>query len=134
MAQFAKLLQEYKVWLNSFPAAALLLPYALHIMFGSVAVEFLEELIWNVFRRSFSFLNVLNTLAYFGFWVGFWLSLNSKDIKWAPYGLFASAFVLLFPFTSLTLFTVIKTAFLVFFGYWLLRFTASSAYAGELER
>src|SRR5690606_18412233 len=127
MVQFAKLLKEYRNWMNMFPAVTLLLPYSLYMMFGSVGIEFLNELIWSVFRRTFSFLNVLDTIAYFGFYVGFALTLISKEIKWAPYGLFASAFVLLFPFTSFSLFVVIKSAAFIYFGYRLLIFTAASA-------
>lgn len=133
MESFAKLLHEYRNWAKSFPAVALLLPYSLPIMFGSIAVDLLYELAWTVFRRYFYFLGLLDTIAHFGFLLGFWLTLVTKEIKWAPYGLFASVFVLLFPFTSFTLFSILKSAIFLFFGYWLLKFTASSEYAKSTD-
>ena len=139
MQQFSHVLREYRKWMVSLPLVNMLLPYALYICFGSIAVDFIVKLTYTIFPRNFgsgifTVFNFLDSLAYFGFWIGFWLLLAAKEMKWAPYALFATVFVLIFPFTSFSLFIVLKAALFIWLGYLLLKFTASSSYSEVNER
>ncbi|WP_314587593.1 hypothetical protein [Paenibacillus terrigena] len=139
MNQFSNVLREYRKWILSIPLVNILLPFALYILFGSIAVDFLCKLTYTIFPRIYAYgiysvISFLDSFAYFGFWIGFWLILVTKDMKLAPYALFATVFVFLFPFTSFSLFSVLKAAIFIWLGYLLLKFTASSSYSEINER
>ncbi|WP_195572575.1 hypothetical protein [Paenibacillus sp. 1001270B_150601_E10] len=134
MQQFSNVLREYRKWILAIPFVNVIIPFALYILFGSIAVDFLCKLILTIFPRIYgygiySMISILDSLAYFGFWIGFWLVLATKEMKLAPYALFATVFVTIFPFTSFSLFTVLKAVIFIWLGYQLLKFTASSSYS-----
>lgn len=129
MKQFANVVRELRSWLSSFPLIQMLLPYGLYIMFGSLGVYFLNDLVWVLFGDTFWIISTLASLAYYTFLLGFWMTLITPNIRFAPYGLFLCGFIILFPFTTFSLVTVVRAGIFIFFGYWLLRFTASP-YAG----
>lgn len=128
MSHFTVVVKETRSWLSKYSFINLLLPYAMYIMFGALGIRFLDSLIWLLFTRSFAIINILDQISYFAFFFGLLLSIISpKDIKYAPYGLFAYAVYVLFPFTSFSLSDVIRIVLTVFLGYQLLRYTASTA-------
>lgn len=122
MQQFDNVLRELKIWLMSIPIVNKLIPYALYIMIGGLGCSLLYELI-GLFNY-FSILNIVSSIGHYGFLLGFWLVLISNEIKWAPYGLFCKAFVLLFPFTGFYLSTIIGAGMYIYFGYHLVKYTA----------
>lgn len=133
MQQFSNVLSEYRKWILSIPLVTVLLPFAVYILFGSIAVDFVCKLIITIFPRIYSYgiyslISIVDSLAYLGFWIGFWLILATKDMKLAPYALFATVFVMVFPFTSFSLSVVLKAVIFIWLGYLLLKFTASSSY------
>lgn len=125
MEQFDNVLEELRIWLMSFSVINKLMPYRLYIMLGALGCSLLYELIFLF--DYFSIFNILSTIGYYGFFLGFFMVLISKDIKWAPYGLFFKVFILLFPFTSFYLSTIIGAAVYIFLGYHLLKYTALKA-------
>lgn len=124
MNQFSNVVRELRSWLISFSLVNTLIPHALYIMVGSVGILCLYELI--LFFDYFSFLTLLNTIGNYGFLLSFWLLLISPNIKWTPYGLFARAFLILFPFTGFGIYSIVRAGIYVFFGYWLLKYTATA--------
>lgn len=122
MQQFDNVLKELKIWLMSLPIVNKLIPYALYIMAGALGCSLVYELI-SLFNY-FSILNIISTIGHYGFLLGFWLVLISNEIKWAPYGLFSKAFLLLFPFTRFYPSTIIGASMYIYFGYCLLKYTA----------
>ncbi|MGG4034904.1 hypothetical protein ABEV74_14525 [Paenibacillus cisolokensis] len=125
MKHFSVIVRELRLWLTSYSWVQWILPYAMYIMFGSVAVQIIDYLIWQLSGKSFSIVDVLSTIGYFTFLLGFWLTLISpQQVKYAPYGLFAEAIYVLYPFTSFSLYEILRAGILIYFGYWLLRYTA----------
>ncbi|SHJ89645.1 hypothetical protein [Paramaledivibacter caminithermalis] len=120
MQQFDKVLKELRIWLMSFSIVNKLIPYGVYIMFGSLACLLLDEILITYF----TIISIISAIGYYGFLVGFWLVLISNEIKWAPYGLFCRAFIVLFPFTGFYLFTTISASIYIYFGYYLLKYTA----------
>lgn len=132
MQQFAVVIKEIRTFLTSFKLVKLLLPYHLHILFGGLAVLFLEELLarTEISYRTFStlFYDIpLHLIAYYGFFVGVWLTLISNNIKLLSYGLWGYAFLALFPFEYLGLGNFVQAAIYAIGGYLLFRFAASSS-------
>lgn len=125
MQQFDNVLKELKTWLMSIPIVNKLIPYALYIMIGGLGCSLLYELI-GIFDY-FSIFDIVSEIGYYGFLLGFWLVLISNEIRWAPYGLFGKAFVLLFPFTDFYLSTIIDAGIYIYFGYHLVKYTALQA-------
>lgn len=125
MTQFDNVLKELRIWLMSFSIVNSLMPYRLYIMFGALGCSLLYELVFLF--DYFSILSIVRTIGHYGFFPGFCLVLISRDIKWSPYGLFCKAFILLFPFTSFHLSTIIGGAVYIFLGYHLLKYTALKA-------
>ena len=68
----------------------------------------------------------LHIIGYYGFFVGVWLTLISRNIKYLPYGLWGYAFLALFPFEYLTLGDLVQAAIYGVGGYGLFRYTATS--------
>lgn len=125
MLQFDNVLRELRLWLFSFPIVNKLTPFGLQIMIGSLGCSMIYEFI--LLFNYFSLLNVLSAIGHYGFLLGFWLVLIDKNIKYAPYGLFGKAFILLFPFTSFYLSTILGAGMYLYFGYCLMKYTALSA-------
>ncbi|TFE23694.1 hypothetical protein [Cohnella luojiensis] len=131
MQQFTIAVKEIRTFLTSFNIVRVVLPYHLHILFGGLGILFLWELL---IRTDISY-NTLDTLfndiplyliGYYGFFVGIWLTLISKNVKYLTYGLWGYAFLALFPFEYLGLFDIVRAAIYGLGGYVLYRYTASS--------
>lgn len=67
----------------------------------------------------------LVSLANYAFLLGAWLTLVSKNVKYLPYGLWANAVLMIFPFTAISLSLLIPVAVYAFLGYALFKYTAS---------
>jgi len=96
-------------------------------------VLFLEKLLYRTV--SYSGYDTLNTLfndiplhviAYYGFFVGVWLTLVSKDVKLLAYGLWAYAFVALFPFEYLRLEHFVQAVIYLAAGYGIFRYASTT--------
>ena len=124
MKLFSNVVTAFQEWLMSFSIIRLIQPFAMYIMFASLGIDFIEKLIAVIFNRGFGFLNFFETIAYFGFTLGLILLFLSKDLKWAPYAIFAKVFILLFPFNYFGLYTVIRCGVYIWLAILLLRFTA----------
>lgn len=133
MQQFAVVVRELRIFLASFKLVKLVFPYHLHILFGGIGLLFLEDLLYRT--ASFSSYNTLNLLfydiplhliAYYGFFVGIWLTLISANVKYLPYALWGYAFIILFPFQSLGLFEIVRAAVYGAGGYALFRYSATT--------
>lgn len=125
MKQFSNVLSAYREWILSIPFFRVIQPYAIYILCIAIGIDFFDEVFYTIFNRSFGIINFIDTLAYFGYYIGFLLVLTTTDIKLAPYALFAKAFILLFPFTYFGLHTIISCFLYIFLGVQLLRFTAT---------
>ncbi|MFC4302948.1 hypothetical protein [Cohnella boryungensis] len=133
MQQFAVVVREVRKLLLSIKLLRTLLPYHQHILFGSLGVLFLEELLYR--SVSYSGYDTLNTLffdiplhlvAYYGFFVGLWLTLISPNVKYLAYGLWFYAFLALFPFEYLRLAHFVQAAIYAAAGYGVFRYAAIS--------
>lgn len=133
MKAFDSVVRELRKWLNSFPLVRALLPYHLHLLFGGVGVLFLYELLLQTV--SYSSYDTIHTLfhkvplyaiGYYGFFAGAWLTLISWNVKYLPYGLWAFAFVELFPFEYLVLINFVRAALYIAAGFALMRYASSS--------
>lgn len=124
MSLFNNVVSALRVWLLSFPLINRIAKQATYIMFGSLGLYFLTIILISSFSfYYYSFYNLLYTLSYQGFLLGFWLVLISPDKKLAPYGLFLQALIILYPFSSINLTEFINAGIFAFFGYWLMRYT-----------
>lgn len=133
MQQFAVVVRELRTFLTSFKLVNLVFPYHLHLLFGGLGLLFLEELLYrNASFSSYDTLNLLfydiplHLIAYYGFFIGIWLTLISVNVKYLPYALWGYAFVVLFPFQGLGIFELVKAAVYAGGGYALFRYSASS--------
>jgi hypothetical protein len=133
MKQFASVVSALRAWFTSLPWVRKVLPYHLHLLFGGVGILFLYELLLNMV--SFSSWDTIHTLfhkiplyalGYFGFFAGIWLTLVSKNVKYLPYGLWAQAFVILFPFENLGLLEILRSILYIGAGFAVFRYAASS--------
>lgn len=71
--------------------------------------------------------NLFSLVGYFGFLFGGICCLVSEDIKWVPYGLWAYAVLAVFPFTYLSIFSVIRALIWAYMGLALMKYTAWTA-------
>lgn len=133
MKQFASVVRELRDWLGSISWIRLALPYHLYLLFGGVGLLFIQKFLVQIVPYSgYRTIDVLfnkiplHVIAYYGFFLGIWLTLISKNVKYLPYGLWAYAFVILFPFDYLNLFTIVSAAVYILFGYGLFRYSATS--------
>jgi hypothetical protein len=133
MQQFAVVVKEIRTFLTSFKIVNLALPFHLHLLFGGLGLLLVEELLLKI--TSYSSSDTLYTLfydipihliAYYGFFVGLWLTLISKDVKYLPYGLWGYAFLALFPFENLGLDDIVKAVIYGVAGYAAFLYTATS--------
>lgn len=132
MKRFALVVHALREWLTPISWIRVLLPYSLYFLFGGVGILFLYEFLLQVV--SFSGYRTVDTLfnkiplyliGYYGFFLGGWLTLISRSIKYLPYGLWAYAFVLLFPFEYIGLSVIVGAVLYILFGYGLFRFATS---------
>ncbi|MFD0672534.1 hypothetical protein [Cohnella sp. GCM10027633] len=133
MRQFAVVVRELRAWILLVPFARALMPIRLHLLFWGVLVLFLNEFLYEVVSvSSFGTLHdifydfPLYLIAYYGFFVGFWLTLVSRDVRLLPYAMWMYAFVALFPFQSLGLAEYARAGIYFIAGFALLRYAASS--------
>lgn len=133
MRQFAAVVRELRSWLLLVPFAKTLYPLRLYLLYLGVGVQFLRELLYEMLPvSSYDTLHdlfydfPLALIAYYGFFVGFWLTLVSRDVRFMPLALWAYAFVALFPFDSPGLPEYVRALIYVVVGFALQRFAASS--------
>jgi len=136
MKLFGSVVRELRNWLTSFPLVRAAQPYALHLMFGGVGLIFLQNLLLQILPiSSYDTIDLLFrqiplfVIGYYAFFLGAWLTLISKNVKYLPYGLWAYAFYILFPFESynLTLRPIVSAIIYLVAGYFIFRYAASSA-------
>ncbi|CAM4430669.1 hypothetical protein P4H94_25385 [Paenibacillus macerans] len=132
MQQFSVVLRELRTWFESFKWYPRIQAYSLHLLFGGLGVKFLYELLAAVLPYGgYSFIHTvfytipLVSLANYAFLLGAWLTLVSKNVKYLPYGLWANAVLMIFPFTAISLSLLIPVAVYAFLGYALFKYTAS---------
>ncbi|WP_256758660.1 hypothetical protein [Cohnella sp. WQ 127256] len=140
MQQFGIVVKEIRSFLTSFGIVRLSSPFHLLILFGGLGVLFLEKVLYRTV--SYSSYDTMNTLfndiplhliAYYGFFVGIWLTLISQNVKYLSYGLWGYAFVVLFPFEGLGLAEIVRAAIYAVGGYYLFRYTATSHRASSTK-
>lgn len=131
MQQFAVVVKELRTFLTSFKLVNRIMSYHLHIMFGGLIILFLYDLLVRT-DMSFKTINLLFNdiplliIGYYGFFIGLWLTLISKDVKYLPYGLWGYAFLQLFPFDYMMLGDFVRAAIYGAAGYAVFRYTATS--------
>ncbi|MFC5407399.1 hypothetical protein [Cohnella soli] len=134
MQQFAVVVRELRTLLASFKFVKLIQPYHLHILLGGLGIQFLYKILLNNVTTLNGF-NTLDTIfndiplyliAYYGFFVGAWLTLISRDVKILSYALWGYAFVILFPFEHLRLFDLVHAAIYVAAGYGIFRYLTTT--------
>jgi len=126
MKQFENVVNSLQEWLTSIPLINKMVPFAQQILIVSLALSAVYQLIALVSFNVARFLVIFTTLGHYGFLLGFWLVLISPMKKWTPYALFAKALLILFPFTYFSINNALVFAMYIFFGYWLLKYTAVS--------
>ncbi|RKP50082.1 hypothetical protein D7Z26_19925 [Cohnella endophytica] len=133
MQQFAVVVREIRTLLASFKVVALVIPYHLHLLFGGLGVLFLEKILYRTISYNnwdtldTIFVDIpLHLIVYYGFYVGLWLTLISKNVKYLPYGLWGFAFVALYPFEHISLGQLVQAILYAVAGYGLFRYSATS--------
>ncbi|MGU3472865.1 hypothetical protein ACLBWT_17185 [Paenibacillus sp. D51F] len=133
MQKFSEVLKALRNWYESFAWYSLLRSFEMHLLFGGLGVLLLKVLLYQILPySSYTTLNTLfytiplSAIAYHAFLLGIWLTLASVNVKYTPYGLWAYAFIDLFPFTGMSLSSLITPAVYIVLGYALFRYTSSS--------
>ena len=133
MQQFSNVIRELRTWLLSFSFIQVLSPFRLYLLFGGIGVGFLQALLFKVLPYSsygvldFMFYTIpLSAVAGYSFLLGVWLTLISSDIKYLPYGLWAKAVLILFPFMAISVNSLISVAVYAYLGYLAFKYLASS--------
>lgn len=124
MQQFSNVIKELRKWLNGFEWANFFLPFDIYILFGSLGLMLINEILQ--LAHWYAPLNILQAFGYYGFLLGCLLTLVSKNIKYMPYGLWAYAFLLLFPFTYFSFSTILGALLWAYLGFSLMQYTAIS--------
>lgn len=133
MRQFAVVVRELRAWMLQVPLVRALMRIRLQLLFLGVLVQFVMEFLYEVVSVSgygtlhdifYDF--PLALIAYYAFFVGFWLTLVSRDVRLLPYAMWMYAFVALFPFESLGLSEYVRAAIYFVAGFALMRYAASS--------
>ncbi|WP_438349381.1 hypothetical protein ACP8HI_01430 [Paenibacillus sp. FA6] len=140
MKQFSVALQETRRWFETLKWYSFFREFELQLLFGGLGIMFLRDLVYqllpNKFNNIFYFVFQtipLNSLAYLAFLVGAWLTLVSRNnLKYLPYGLWGYALYVLFPFTSISLSSLITPLVYILLGYGVFKYSVTS-YATELE-
>ncbi|RUS43815.1 hypothetical protein [Cohnella sp. AR92] len=132
MEKFANVLDSLREWFESIKWFSLVRAFELQLLLGGLGVMFIRHLLYEILPySSYHALNIifhtipLYSLAYLAFLLGVWATLVSTNVKYTPYALWAYAFVYLFPFTGMSLSSLITPAVYVILGIFLFRFTVS---------
>ncbi|MFC7678879.1 hypothetical protein [Paenibacillus sp. GCM10028914] len=140
MQQFSKVLSELSNWFQTMKWYPFVRAIELKLLFGALGIKLLRELLYNFLPvSSYRTLNTIfytipiASLVHVVFFLTVWTTLASNNVKYTPYALWAYAFIMLFPFTGLSLSGMIMPAVYVFLGYALFKYTTSS-YALKLEK
>ncbi|MBM7567138.1 hypothetical protein [Paenibacillus sacheonensis] len=135
MQRFSEVLRSLRKWFETFSWYSAVRQFDLHLLFGGLSVLMLKELLYQILPfSSYHGLNVvfftipLSSLAYLAFLAGVWLTLSSANVKYTPFGLWGYAFVYLYPFTNMSLSSLLTPIVYVLLGFALFRYTMS-AYA-----
>lgn len=133
MEQFSKVVTELGKWFQTMKWYPFVRAMELKLLFGALGIKLLRELLYNFLPvSSYRTLNTIfytipiASLAHVIFFLTVWTTLASNNVKYTPYALWAFAFILLFPFTGLSLSGMITPAVYVFLGYALFKYTTSS--------
>lgn len=136
MQRFTDVRQALRHWYESFGWYSLVRPYEIHAMFGGLAVLLLKAILYELLSyKSYHGLDVLfytiplASLAYVVFLLGAWLSLASSNVSYVPYALWAYALICLFPFTHMSLSSLIVPVVYAVLGYAVFRYTVSASVA-----
>ncbi|MCD5324182.1 MULTISPECIES: hypothetical protein [Pontibacillus] len=132
MNQFNEVRKALNGWFSSIPWMNAIMPYSLYIAFGALGVDFIDRFTNVVFHEYFLILNVLDTIAYWGIFVGALLLLVSPHVKYVPYLFFGKMLVILFPFSNFYITTLISAAVYAYLGY--LSFTFSALETDEVTQ
>jgi len=124
MQQFSIVRRELRKWLGGMEWANLAIPFDVYILFGSLALMFLNEVLQ--LAHLYAPFSILQAFGYYGFLLGCLVTLVSQNVKYLPYGLWAYAFLLLFPFTYFSLSTIFGVLFWGYLDYALMQYTAVS--------
>lgn len=122
MQQFSNVRRELKKWLSGFEWANFCMPFDIYILFGSLGLMFVNEILLLVHIYAFS--SILHTLGYYGFLLGCLVTLVSPNIKYMPYGLWGYACIILFPFTSFSPSVVLGALLWAYLGYAVMQYSA----------
>lgn len=132
MYQFSVVLLELRKWFESFRWYQLLQPFALRLLFGGLGVMFLYEILFGMLSfGSYSALSMifytipLYSIANHVFLLSAWVTLASKEVKYLPYALWIKAFIMMFPFSDISLSGLIPVAVYAFLGYILFKYSAT---------
>ncbi|WJM08360.1 hypothetical protein [Paenibacillus sp. PK1-4R] len=133
MQQFSKVVTELGNWFQTMKWYPFIRAIELQLLFGALVIKLLRELLYAFLPVStFSTLNTIfytipvAALVHVVFLLTVWTTLVSNNAKYMPYALWAYAFIMLFPFTGLSLSGMITPAVYVYLGYALFRYSASS--------
>lgn len=121
MKQFSKVIKEYTIWMHSFRAVIMLLPYHLYILFGGVGFLFFYDLLTQ-FKKYFV---IFHTIGHYAFFLGLFLTLAAPVKKYLPYAMWGYVFYILFPFKSFSLYQVIESALYILLGYFFMKYEAT---------
>ncbi len=140
MRQFAAVVRELRAWFLQMPFARALFPFRLILLYLGVSVQLARKLLYEIAPSSahdelhglfYGF--PLDLIAYYAFFVGFWLTLASRDVRFMPPAAWAYAFAALFPFGSAGVAECARAILYVAIGFALRRY-ASSPYGSREKR
>jgi len=133
MQQFSNVIRELEKWFQGFKWYSMLRTLEMQLLFGGLGIVFIREFLYLVLPyKSYKALNVifytipLQSLAYHAFLLGAWLTLASKNVKYLPYALWGYAIYILFPFTSISLSSIIAAGVYAVLGYGVFRYSVSA--------
>ncbi|GGG08997.1 hypothetical protein [Paenibacillus abyssi] len=139
MQQFSVVLHEMRKWFESFGWYQLLRQFEMHLLFGGLGILVFRKLLYLLLPfgaydtlQLIFFTIPLSAIAYHAFLIGAWMTLVSlKNFKYLPYAFWGYAAYILFPFTSISLSSLISAGVYAFLGYAVFKYSASSYAAVE---
>lgn len=133
MEQFHNVVIELKKWFQGFKWYPLLQSLEVKFIFGGLGIIFLRKLLYLILPgKAYGVLNTLfytiplNSIGYHAFLLGAWLTLASKNVRYLPYALWGYALIYLFPFTGISLSSLITAAVYGVLGYGVFRYSVST--------
>lgn len=133
MAQFSAVLRELRGWYQGFKWYPMLKTFEMHLLFGGLGIMLLREFLYLVLpMKSYQVLSILFytipllSLAKLAFLLGAWLVLVSPNVKYLPYALWGYALYYLFPFTGISLSSLISPLVYSILGYLVFKYSVSS--------